>query len=87
MRRVPEEIHTEAGELTAGHLGKRIYIKRGDTGDVLVGQLVSVQHRPSARPQAGAPMDVYTELGVRWWPDTYLQVALRPTEPVTLLGG
>lgn len=87
MRSVPEEIQTEAGELTARHLGKRIYIKRAESGDVLVGQLVSIQHRPVASVQTGAPMDLYTEVGVRWWPDTYLLVPLRPTEPVTLLGG
>jgi hypothetical protein len=85
MRSVPEEIQTQAGELAARHVGMRIYIKRAESGDVLVGRLVSVQHRPSAQAQAGAPMDIYTEVGVRWWPDTYLQVPLHPTEPVTLL--
>jgi hypothetical protein len=87
MRSVPEEIRTEAGELTARHLGKRIYIKRAESGDVLVGQLVSIQHRPAAPVQTGAPVDVFTEVGVRWWPDMYLQVSLRPSEPVTLLAG
>jgi hypothetical protein len=84
---MPDEIQTKAGELTAAHVGMRIYIKRAESGDVLVGQLVSVQHRPSSQVQAGASMDVYTEVGVRWWPDTYLQVPLRLTEPVILLSG
>jgi hypothetical protein len=86
MRSVPEEIQTKAGELTARHVGMRIYIKRAESGDVLVGRLVSVHHRPSAQAQPGVSMDVYTEVGVQWWPETYLQVPLRPTESVTLLG-
>jgi hypothetical protein len=46
---VSEEIQLEAGELTAGHVGMRIYIKRAEAGDLLVGRLISVHHRPAPR--------------------------------------